>query len=117
MRRGPRLRVSALVDTLMEIESALGFAGYDLGLLVTNDRRMASYHRDLLGKRGPTDVISVPNMEFVAPKVLKDSRVAEHWGEKDLGDIVVSLPYVIRKANEENVDPSKHLVKKKVARE
>jgi hypothetical protein len=56
-------------------------------LLVTNDRTIAAYNRFYLGKRGPTDVVSIMEKRFLSPKILDPLF---DYGGRNLGDIVVS---------------------------
>jgi probable rRNA maturation factor len=64
------------------------------GLWVTSRATMALHNRELRGKSGPTDVISIPNLEFDRPKVLKQEFLDVH----DMGDILLCLPVVEKDA-------------------
>jgi probable rRNA maturation factor len=100
LRSGPRLDKVATEETVREVRQLLGFADYDVGLFVTSKRTIAAYNKYFRGKRGPTDVISIPAQTFAGPKeVVKDEEVGN-----DLGDILLCLPLVAEQVGRAALD-------------
>src|SRR5262245_36468840 len=90
LRSGRKLSKTATEQTLRDIRELVGFSQHDVGLWVTSERSMAQHNRELRRKQGPTDVISVPVLEFERPKCVK----RQFRAMKDLGDMLLCLPYV-----------------------
>ena len=51
---------------------ALGLGGRTLGVLLTDDRRIARLHERWMGEKGPTDVMSFSLGDAAAPRLLGD---------------------------------------------
>lgn len=74
-----------------KILNFLGYGDFDLGILLTTNRTMQKYNKQFRNKNTPTDVLSFPyHLDAKAGKKI----VAASDEEKNLGDIVISLPYV-----------------------
>jgi rRNA maturation RNase YbeY len=70
----------------------LGYGDFDLGILLTTNRTMQKYNQQFRSKNKPTDVLSFPyHLDAQAGKKI----VAKTDEDKNLGDIVISLPYVL----------------------
>lgn len=77
----------------------LGYADFDLGILLTTDATIQKYNRDFRQQDKPTDVLSFPYHTDL--KAGQEIRVIEDE-DKNLGDIIISVPYVF--ANKKNLD-------------
>ncbi len=102
LRTGKRLCLERTEELVRDVRLHLGFSHCSVGLWVTSRSSMSLHNRELRGKKGPTDVISVPHLEFDRPKVVKKELVDVH----DIGDILLCLPVVESEAlkQKENLD-------------
>ncbi len=75
-----------------KILNFLGYGDFDLGILLTTNRTMQKYNYQFRQKNRPTDVLSFPyHLNAKAGKKI----IAKTDEDKNLGDIVISLPYVL----------------------
>lgn len=72
---------------------ALGLGESELSILLTNDPLIREINRDHRGKDKPTDVLSFPQSEFLAPL-----RPRRGFRLDVLGDVVISLDTAARAA-------------------
>ncbi len=100
LRTGRKLSVDAVTEALRDVRLHLGFSQCDVGLWVTSMSVMATYNRELRGKKGPTDVISLPSLDFERPRL----PTKEFLNMPDLGDMLLCLPYVEKQAEREGFD-------------
>jgi probable rRNA maturation factor len=71
----------------------LGIDGWEVSLLLCDDRSIAELNSRYRGKEGPTDVLSFPQGEF-------GTAVSERRTLKPAGDVVISLETVETQARE-----------------
>ncbi len=77
----------------------LGYSNFDLGILLTTNRTIQKYNQKFRSKNKPTDILSFPyHLDAKAGKKI----VVKHDDDKNLGDIIISLPYVFK--NEKNLE-------------
>ena len=70
----------------------LGYGDFDLGILLTTNRTIQKYNYQFRNKNKPTDVLSFPyHLDAQAGKKI----IAKIDDDKNLGDIVISLSYVL----------------------
>lgn len=70
----------------------LGYSDFDLGISLTTNFTMQKYNQQFRNKNKPTDVLSFPyHLDAKAGKKI----VVKSDEDKNLGDIVISLPYVL----------------------
>ncbi len=69
----------------------LGYADFDLGILLTTDATIQKYNNDFRQKDKPTDVLSFP---YHADLKAGQKIIAKTPDDKNLGDIVISVSYV-----------------------
>lgn len=105
LRTRPLICEETAQSTLSYAKQRLGFGDFCVGLLVTSDSTMTQYNKTLRGGRGATDVISIPVLEFDEPEKLSKGQD----GIGDLGDIVMSLRYVLKHAKAEGVDENERV--------
>lgn len=69
-------------------------------VLMTDDTQMQSFNRDYRGVDAPTDVLSFPQHDDPAPAAGNAAMPVELVEELDrqLGDLVIALPYTLRQA-------------------
>ena len=83
-----KISTDQIRKTAHDLLAALGKAGAELSLLVTDDEHIAELNRDYLGRTGPTNVIAFPmgggDLPDIEPELL--------------GDVVISLDTAAREA-------------------
>lgn len=85
----------------------LGYPDFDVYVLLTTDATIRKYNRDFRNKDKPTDILSFPfHPEHKPGSKLK----VQDDEEKNLGDIIISMAYVARKAPEWDRSVDDHLV-------
>lgn len=84
-------------EVAQKIMDLLEYSDYDLGIWLTNNETIHRYNRDYRGKDKPTDILSFP----YHPQLQPGQRIAPQEDEdKNLGDIIISLEYVVQAAQE-----------------
>ncbi|XXQ38991.1 Endoribonuclease YbeY [Plasmodiophora brassicae] len=89
-------QVAAVIDTwlarrqLSAILDAVRCPDYDLAVWLTTDRRIRLMNNSFRRVNKPTDILSFPTNEHLTPGTIPDPQL------KALGDIIISVPYVIR---------------------
>lgn len=75
----------------------LGYTGYDLSILITTNNSIRTYNRVFRHKDKPTDILSFPYHTQLQP----DERITVEFPEdKNLGDIIISPEYIVKKLPE-----------------
>jgi probable rRNA maturation factor len=74
---------------------ALGYKKYDIGLLITTNKTIASYNQTYRQKDKPTDILSFPYHPHLKAG---DKIVVNQAEDKNLGDMIISLEYVEKDA-------------------
>ena len=74
----------------------LGYGGWAIDVLLTSDVKLRRLNRDCRGVDAPTDVLSFPFRESIAPGVVAPPDLPDVDELKVLGDIYISVPYTIR---------------------
>lgn len=75
----------------------LGYDDFDLGVWFTTNKTIRTFNRDYRHKDKPTDIISFP----FYPNLKAGERIhATSEDEKNIGDIIISLEYVVKEAQE-----------------
>jgi probable rRNA maturation factor len=99
----PNIDESALQETVQKIARILGYETYDVTLLLVDDEEMAETNLESRGVNSPTDILSFPFLEAVEPGLLKEPEfdVPDYY---TLGDMMVDVPYVIRRCQEDMED-------------
>lgn len=100
------LDVDKLRQDAQFILDLLKYNDFDLGILITNNKTIQSYNRDYRHKDKPTDILSFPyHTELQAGKRIK----VKSEEQKNLGDLIISLEYVIKEAQKYNTTFEKRL--------
>lgn len=75
----------------------LGYDEFDLGILLTTNKTIQKYNNEYRGQDKPTDVLSFPyHTDLIAGQKI----VANNPEDKNLGDIIISIPYVFENKKE-----------------
>ncbi|HEX2978404.1 MAG TPA: rRNA maturation RNase YbeY [Candidatus Babeliales bacterium] len=86
-----------------DAQKILGFLKYsdfDLGIWLTTNKTIHRYNKEYRDKDKPTDILSFSYYQDVKP----GERIIPHCDdEKNLGDLIISLEYVQKAAQELNV--------------
>lgn len=89
--------VAALKRDVAFILKKLNYEDYDIGIVIVNDERMQHYNRDHRGKDAPTDILSFPFHSQLKPG---ERVVPTSSDDKNLGDLIIDAPYIVRAADE-----------------
>lgn len=95
--------LKALKKTCVRISEILGYQTYDLAVLLCDDDEMQGANQESRDVDEPTDILSFPLWEAIEPGLLKDPDfdVPDYY---TLGDIMVDVPYVMRRTEEDMAD-------------
>lgn len=70
----------------------LGYSDFDLGILITTDKKMHEYNKQYRDKDKPTDVLSFPyHPHLKAGQKIK----VESEEDKNLGDLILAPEYIL----------------------
>jgi rRNA maturation RNase YbeY len=84
----------------------LGYSDFDLGILITTDKKMHAYNIEYRDKDKPTDVLSFPyHPHLKAGQKIK----AETEDDKNLGDLILAPEYILNDLPKWNTTFEKHL--------
>ncbi len=74
-----------------KIMAHLGYADFDLGILLTDNQKIHHFNKKYRDKDKPTDILSFP----IYPELKAGERIkATSPEEKNIGDIIISPEYV-----------------------
>lgn len=92
-----------LIKTMTDIRKRLGYETYDVSLLLVNDEEMRNTNSNTRGVDAPTDILSFPFHNAVEPGTLVDPEfdIPDYY---NLGDMMLDVPYVIRRCQEDQQD-------------
>ena len=96
----------ALRETVQRISKILGYETYDVTLLLVDDEEMRETNLESRGINAPTDILSFPFHCHEKPGLLEEPEfdIPDYY---TLGDMVVDIPYVIRRCQEDKEDNEK----------
>lgn len=94
-QRSYRINVAKLKKQATAILNLLEYKGFDLGIWLTTNKTIRDYNKQYRQKDKATDILSFP----VHPELKAGDRiVAQNKDEKALGDLIISIEYVIKDA-------------------
>jgi len=100
------LDIDRLKNDAQKIINALDYTDYDLGILLTTNKTIQKYNRDFRNKDKATDILSFP----FHPELKAGERIKPQTADdKNLGDLIISLEYVQKAAQELDEDFYAHL--------
>jgi probable rRNA maturation factor len=90
----------ALQDTIRRISKIIGYESYDVTLLLVDDEEMRETNLESRGIDAPTDILSFPFHFAVEPGLLEEPEfdIPDYY---TLGDMVLDVPYVMRRCKED----------------
>ena len=88
------------------IMQLMGYADFDLGILLTDNQAIQCFNRDFRQKDVPTDILSFP---FYPSLKAGDAIIAQTEDDKNIGDLIISLEYIQPTCLEENKTINEHL--------
>lgn len=87
--------------------AVLGYDDFDLGIWLTTDKTIRRYNQEYRGKDKATDILSFPyHTELKAG----DNIIVSAPEDRNMGDIIISLAYVERKASDWGRSFEEHLI-------
>jgi rRNA maturation RNase YbeY len=91
---------TVLRTTIQRISKLLGYETYDVTLLLVDDEEMQETNLESRGVDAPTDILSFPFHFHVKPGLLEEPEfdIPDYY---TLGDMMVCIPYVIRRCRED----------------
>jgi rRNA maturation RNase YbeY len=88
---------SHLKDDAQTILNLLGYHDFDLGIWLTTNKTIHRYNKEYRAKDKPTDILSFAYHPHLKP----GEKIVVHQDEdKNLGDLIISLEYVQKVADE-----------------
>lgn len=84
-----------LTDDAEKMLKALGYDGFDLGILLTTNKTIHAYNKEYRSKDKPTDILSFPYHTQLKPG---DKIVVHEPEDRNIGDLIISLEYVKKDA-------------------
>jgi probable rRNA maturation factor len=97
-------KLTANVQAMLD---SLGYSDFDIGIWLTTDATIRRYNLDFRKKDKATDILSFPYHTTLKPSQKIKPSCPE---DKNLGDIIISLEYVARKAKEYERSFEEHFV-------
>jgi probable rRNA maturation factor len=94
-QRSIRVSKTALQKTAATMLASLGYADFDLGILLTTNATIRRYNKTYRDKDKATDILSFPYHESLKPG---QKIVVKSPEDKNMGDIIISLEYVRKDA-------------------
>lgn len=99
----PTIDTDRLIRTVGDIRKILGYETYDVSLLLVEDEEMQDTNSRTRGVNAPTDILSFPLSGAAKPGTLMDPEfdIPDYYA---LGDMMLDVPYVIRRCQEDQQD-------------
>lgn len=91
-QRKIKVNVKKIAAIAQRMLTVLGYPDFDLGILLTTNATIRTYNKKYRGKDKPTDILTFPyHAELAAGKKI----VIRCDEDKNLGDLIISLEYVL----------------------
>ena len=92
--------IEAVRNVVERILQLLGYTDFDIGIWITTDKTIRAYNKRYRGKDKATDILSFPFW----PDLKAGQRIKPTSDEeKNLGDLIISAPYLEREARQYGV--------------
>ncbi len=85
---------------------ALDYADFDVGILFTTNHTIRGYNRDYRRKDKPTDILSFSYHSALKPG---ERITVKEDEDKNLGDLIISLEYVLKEAHKQGISLEERL--------
>src|SRR5436190_8602959 len=93
-----QLNIQEFETNAQSILGWMGYADFDLGILLTDNQEIQSFNRDFRKKDVPTDILSFPfHTDLKAGEAIE--IITED--DKNIGDLIISLEYIQETCKEE----------------
>lgn len=100
------LSLQELESNAQSILEWMGYADFDLGILLTDNQAIQVFNRDFRNKDVPTDILSFPfHTELKAGEKIEPQTD----DDKNIGDLIISLEYIKEICAEENKTINQYL--------
>lgn len=100
----PGINISELERTISLLRDILGYPTYDITLLLVDDEYMIDLNYETRGIKKATDILSFPFQDVIIKPGLLDEPDFDIEDYYALGDMVVDVPYVMRRCEEDKKD-------------
>jgi len=94
-----KINIKNLKKKVLAILQLLDYKGFDMGIWLTTNKTIRRYNKLYRSKDRATDILSFPTYPDLKPG---NRIVANNRDEKSLGDLIISLEYVIKDAPQWN---------------
>jgi len=101
-----QLNLQEFEKNAQSILSWMGYADFDLGILLTDNQAIQCFNKDFRKKDVPTDILSFP---FHTDLKAGEKIEAHTEDDKNIGDLIISLEYIQEICKEENKTINEHL--------
>lgn len=88
------LDIAAIKQDMQKMLSLVGYPDYEVTVWFTNNATIRRYNKEFRHKDTSTDVISFPYFKAQKPGDLPKNIISE---DKILGDIIMSIEYIVQK--------------------
>lgn len=96
-QRKIKVDTDALQQNALSMLQTIGYDTFDLGILLTTNKTIQQYNKKYRKINKPTDILSFPHHDKLkAGKKI----VVKSPEDKNLGDLIISLEYAQKKADE-----------------
>ena len=100
------LNIQEFEKNAQSILTWMGYADFDLGILLTDNQEIQCFNRDFRNKDVPTDILSFP---FHTNLKAGEKIEPQTEDDKNIGDLIISLEYIQETCKEENKTINEHL--------
>lgn len=105
-QRKIKINTKKLQHNAQIILDALKYPDFDLGILLTTNKAIQKYNAAYRNKDKPTDILSFPHH----PELQAGKRIKIHSDDdKNLGDLILSLEYIQKAANDLAISFEEHM--------
>jgi probable rRNA maturation factor len=100
------LNMEQFEQDAQKILDLMGYANFDLGILLTDNQAIQCFNRDFRSKDEPTDILSFPFHPDLQPD---EQIIVESEDDQNVGDLIISLEYIKELCEQENKTINEHL--------
>lgn len=100
----PTIDEEKLRSTIHQIRHLLKYDTYDVSVYLVEDDLMQDTNRDSRSVDAPTDILSFPFSAALRPGVLESPAFEDIPDYYNLGDMMIDVPYVMRRCQEDQDD-------------
>jgi len=105
-QRNIKIDENQIKKIVQKILNFLHYNNFDVGIWFTTNRTITRYNKKYRKKNKPTDILSFPFHESASPGKQIEVQTED---DRNLGDLIISLEYVKRNAEQLAISFDKHL--------